>query len=52
MKHLRNLATTFFVLAYILALLMTIEDSLVVKVAGVTLAVFLTYQIIDKYFYE
>lgn len=52
MKHLRSLATTFFVLAYILALLMTIEDSLVVKVAGLTLAVFLTYQIIDKYFYE
>lgn len=52
MKHLRSLATTFFVLAYITAFLMTIDDSLVIKVAGLTLAVFLTYQIIDKYFFE
>lgn len=52
MKNLKTLATTFFILAYILALLMTIEDVVIVKVAGVTLAVFLTYQLLDKYFYE
>jgi hypothetical protein len=49
MKHLKSISVMFFISAYATSVAMYFEDALFLKFGGVALALFLTYQLVDKY---
>ena len=48
-KHLRSLSVMFFVAAYGTAFAMYFEEALFLKLGGVALGLFLTFQVIEKF---
>ena len=48
-KHLRSLSVIFFIAAYGTAVAMYFEDALFLKLGGVALGLFLTFQVIEKF---
>lgn len=48
-KHLRSLSVMFFVAAYGTAVAMYFENALFLKLGGVALGLFLTFQLIEKF---
>ena len=48
-KHLRSLSVAFFIAAYGTAIAMYFEEPLFLKLGGVALGLFLTFQVIEKF---
>ena len=48
-KHLRSLSVMFFIAAYGTAVAMYFENALFLKLGGVALGLFLTFQVIEKF---
>ena len=48
-KHLRSLSVIFFIAAYGTAMAMYFEEALFLKLGGVALGIFLTFQVIEKF---
>jgi predicted membrane chloride channel (bestrophin family) len=48
-KHLRSLSVIFFIAAYGTAMAMYFEEALFLKLGGVALGIFLTFQLIEKF---
>ena len=48
-KHLRSLSVMFFIAAYGTAIAMYFEEALFLKLGGVALGIFLTFQVIEKF---
>lgn len=48
-NHLRSLSVMFFIAAYGTAVAMYFENALFLKLGGVALGLFLTFQLIEKF---
>jgi hypothetical protein len=48
-KHLRSLSVIFFIAAYGTAFAMYFEEALFLKLGGIALGLFLTFQLIEKF---
>ena len=48
-NHLRSLSVVFFIAAYGTAFAMYFEEPLFLKLGGVALGLFLTFQLIEKF---
>jgi len=48
-KHLKSLSVMFFIAAYGTAFAMYFEEALFLKLGGVALGLFLTFQLIEKF---
>ena len=48
-KHVRSLSVMFFIAAYGTAFAMYFEEALFLKLGGVALGLFLTFQVIEKF---
>lgn len=48
-NHLKSLSVMFFIAAYGTAVAMYFEEPLFLKLGGVALGIFLTFQVIEKF---
>ena len=48
-NHLKSLSVMFFIAAYGTAFAMYFEEALFLKLGGVALGIFLTFQVIEKF---